>query len=575
MKAFKRFFGYLRGYEGQVLLSIALILAVSALVLPYPIILRYLIDEALPRKDWNQVKQLVLLFLVFFLARGVLSYLNRYVLQRTGMRITVDLRKEMFAHLQRMSLKYYETNQTGQLVARIAEDSGTLHSLITNVLVNLVSDAVTLIAVFFMLFSINPRLALVTMAVLPFFVLNYVLSSKRLKSLSKRHRRNWHRAVGFLHERIASARLVKSFSMEEMEIGRFNRSMDQDFQNYNNLTLYNTRLWVAADMISSLGGLLVLFYGGWMTLQGVMSIGQLVEFNTFIGFIYSPIVRLSDMNAIIDRSIIGLEKIYSIMDTPSAVADAPDALNLPPLQGRIEFKNVDFSYNAGREILKNINLTVEPGKMVALVGPSGSGKSTIINLLNRFYDVDNGSIRVDGFDIRNVRIKSLRRQIGVVMQENLLLSGELINNIKYGYPEASYEQVVEAAKAAHAHEFITKMPRGYHTAVGERGVKLSGGQRQRIAIARALLTDPRILIFDEATSALDTESERLIQEAMESFTRNRTVLVIAHRLSTILKADEILVLKDGSIVEQGSHHQLLKKNGVYRRLYDLQFQETA
>jgi subfamily B ATP-binding cassette protein MsbA len=381
--------------------------------------------------------------------------------------------------------------------------------------------------------------------------------------------------MGFLHERIASARLVKSFSMEETEISRFNRGVEQDFNNYNQVTLYNTRLFVIADMISSFGGLLVLLYGGWMTIQGQMSIGQLVEFNTYIGFIYTPIVQLADLNQIIDRAIVGLEKIYAIMDTPSAVSDAPNAEDLPPMQGRVEFKDVHFSYNAGHEILRDINLTVEPGQMVALVGPSGSGKSTLINLLTRFYDVDAGVITVDGKDIRKVRIKSLRRQIGIVMQENLLLSGELMDNIRYGHPEATFEEVVEAAKAANAHNFIMGLPRGYHTLLGERGVKLSGGQRQRVAIARALLTNPRILIFDEATSSLDTESERLIQEAMETFMHNRTVLVIAHRLSTILKADKIVVLKDGNIVEHGSHADLLEKNGVYRKLYDLQFQETA
>jgi subfamily B ATP-binding cassette protein MsbA len=478
----------------------------------------------------------------------------------------------VYAHLQTLSLKYYENHRTGQIVSRVAEDTGALFTLVTGVLVNLLSDSVTVIAVLVMLLWIHWKMALLTLIVLPLFVLNYRTFRKDLRRMSRRHRRNWDRVVGFLHERVSSIRLVKSFSMEERESGRFNRGIDNDSRNFTHLMMHNTLLWVIADLISSVGTLLVLFYGGWLVIRGELSVGMLVAFNTYIGFLYGPIVRLNDLNTTVERAITGLEKIYEILDTPSFVVETADARDLPPINGRVEFRDVSFGYETDRKVVNHISLVVEPGKMFALVGPSGGGKTTLVNLLCRFHDVDDGSILIDGLDIRTVRIKSLRRQIGLVMQESVLFSGTLADNIRYGLPEASMQDVIEAAKAANAHDFIAKLPRGYHAAVGERGVKLSGGQRQRIAIARAILKNPRILIFDEATSSLDTKSERLIQEAMERLMRGRTTMVIAHRLSTILKADRIVVVQGGAILEAGSHVDLLKQNGLYRHLYDLQFQ---
>ena len=574
MNEIRRFLGYLRDYKGQIALAVFLILCVSALMLPYPLIMKEMLDRALPQKNVYELAILMVLFAAVFLARGGLSYMNRFVLQRVGMRITCDLRKDVFAHLQTLSLKFYENHRTGQIVSRVAEDTGALFTLVTGVLVNLLSDSVTVIAVLIMLFWIHWKMALLTLIVLPLFVLNYRTFRKDLRRMSRRHRRNWDRVLGFLHERVSSVRLVKSFSMEERENERFNRRIDSDFRNFNHLMMHNTLLWVIADLISSVGTLLVLFYGGWLVIKGQLSVGLLVAFNTYIGFLYGPIVRLNDLNTTIERAITGLEKIYEILDTPSFVVESTDARDLPPIDGRVEFRDVSFGYETDRKVVNHVSLVVEPGKMVALVGPSGGGKTTLVNLLCRFYDVEDGAILVDGLDIRTVRIKSLRRQIGVVMQESVLFSGTLAENIRYGLPEASMQDVIDAATAANAHDFIAKLPRGYHTAVGERGVKLSGGQRQRIAIARAILKNPRILIFDEATSSLDTKAERLIQEAMERLMKGRTTMVVAHRLSTILKADRIIVVQGGAILEEGAHADLLKQNGLYRHLYDLQFQPT-
>ncbi len=573
MKPLQRFLKYLKGYETQIALAIVLILSVTALNLPYPLIVKAMLDDALPRHDWEKQKLLMAIFAGVFLLRGGLAYLNRFVLQRLGMRVTCDMRKDVFAHLQTLSLKYYERHQTGKIAARVSHDTGAIFGLITGVVVNLITDTVTVIAVLGMLFWIEWRLALVVVAVLPFFLLNYRLSVKRIRALSRRHRRNWDRVVGFLHERVSSARLVKSFSAEKREIERFNRGIEADYRNYNQVQLFNVRLWVVAEMISSVGTLGVLSYGGWLVIQQSLTVGELVAFSSYIGFLFSPIVRLNDLHSVIQNATTSLEKVYEVLDTPSFVVEGPGTIELPPVRGRVEFRQVQFSYDAQRRVLKDINVVVEPGQMIALVGPSGAGKTTLINLLCRFYDVDSGAILLDEHDIRNVSVKSLRQQIGFVMQESILFSGSLLDNIRYGRPEADMASIQEATKAANAHDFITSLPHGYNSAVGERGVTLSGGQRQRIAIARAILKNPRLLIFDEATSALDTESERQIQDAMQKLMRGRTTFVIAHRLSTILQADKIVVMQQGEIVETGRHDELLAHGGLYRRLHDLQFRE--
>ena len=573
MKELRRFLQYLKGYEGQIGLAITLILAGAALSLPYPMIVREMLDVALPRRDWHLQKMLMLIFLANFVLKNSLQYLNRYILQRLGHRVTCDLRQDLFAHLQTLSMKYYESHQTGKIAARVSNDAGAVYSLITSVLVNLINDSVSLLTVVGMLFWLKWQLALVVVAVLPLFLLNYRLSVKRIRILSRRHRRNWDRVLGFLHERVASARLIKSFSAEQREIERFRSGIERDYRNYNHLSLFNARLWVFAASIESLGVLLLFTVGGWMVIHNQLTIGQLVAFSTYMGFLYSPMVRLSDMHAVVQQASTSLEKIHEVLDTPSFVVEGRDTVELPTVTGRVEFRQVQFSYDAQRRILKNINFAVEPGQMIALVGPSGAGKTTLINLLCRFYDVDAGAILLDGYDLRRVTIKSLRQQIGFVMQESILFSGTLFDNIRYGRPDAALPAIIAATTAANAHDFILQLPHGYNSAVGERGVKLSGGQRQRIAIARAILKNPRLLIFDEATSALDTESERLIQDAMARLMTGRTTFVIAHRLSTILQADKIIVMQDGEIVEIGKHAELLEHAGLYKRLYDLQFRD--
>jgi ATP-binding cassette, subfamily B, bacterial MsbA len=578
---FWRFLALTKPQRWRIFFGIILILAATLLSLPAPWILKLAIDEALPNKDTNQLVLLLAAFTGLFVLRAWLTMLRNRILQFAAMRLVCDLRIKLFAHLQSLSLRYFDTNQTGRTIARISQDTGEVYNLTNGFLINIIADTVTVLCVLGFLYWIEWHLALAVTAVLPFFVINYLYHRKKMKQESRTHRDNWDKVMGFLNERVAAARVVKSFAKEQDEISSFAGGINADYFNFSRIVLRNTKLSVVADVLGSIGALVVLGYGGWLVMQGEMQIGTLVAFNAYITFIFPPIVRFADLNNIFQRASTSLENVFTLLDTKPEVADLPTAPALASVRGDLEFRGVCFDYDReppgkGRpRTLTEVSFAIPAGKVVAIVGPSGSGKSTIINLIARFYDVASGAVLVDGHDIRTVTTDSLRKQIGIVLQESVLFSGTLEDNIKYGRPDATREQVLDAATAANAHEFIVKLPDGYATVVGERGSKLSGGQRQRIAIARAILKDPRILIFDEATSALDTQSERLIQQAMERLMKNRTSFIIAHRLSTIQNADIILVMEQGRLAEMGTHDELLGKGGLYAKLHALQFKDPA
>ena len=579
---FQRFLGLIRPQAGKIALGVALILLATAVTLPAPWILKLVIDDALPAKDTHKLAVLLAVFTGLFIARALLTLWRNRVLQYAAMRVTCDLRIGIFRHLQSLSLRYFDANQTGKVISRVTQDTSELYNLTNNFLINLIADSVTVVGVLCFLYWVEWRLALAVTLVLPFFVLNYLYNRRKMKVEARTHRDNWDRVVGFLQERVAAARVVKSFNREEAEGDAFAGGINADYLNYSRIVMRNTRLAVIADVLGSLGGLIVLGFGGWLVIEGDMQVGTLVAFNAYIVYVFPPIVRFVDLAAVLQRATTALENIFAVFDTRPEVADEAGKPALPaPARGEVEFANVSFDYELeppgrGRpRTLAEVSFRIPAGKMVAIVGPSGSGKSTLINLIARFYDVASGAVKVDDHDIRDVSIESLRRQIGIVLQENILFSGTLEDNIKYGRPDATQEQILDAARAANADEFIAKLPDGYSTVVGERGSKLSGGQRQRVAIARAILKNPRILIFDEATSALDTQSERMIQQAMERLMQNRTTFVIAHRLSTIQRADIILVMDGGRLVESGRHEELVSKGGLYSRLHALQFKEPA
>ncbi len=577
---FQRFLSLCRPQRLKILLGVVLILVATALTLAPPWILKLVIDKALPAKDLRLLAELLAVFTVIFTLRGWVTMVRNRVLQHAAMRIVCDLRIELFAHLQTLSLRYFDNARTGETVSRIAQDTGEVYNLTNGFLINLIADSVTVVAVLGIQFSLDWRLALATCAVMPLFAINYLHHRRQMREESRVHRNNWDKVVGFLHEKVSSARVIKSFAREQGEISTFASGINEDFLNYSRIVMRNTKLSITADLLGSLGTLVVLGYGGWLEIQGQIGVGTLMAFYAYIALVFPPIVRFVDLAAVFQRANTAIENVFGLLDTRADVSDVPGARPLPPLRGDVEFRNVCFDYKeeprgpGQPRTLTDVSFVVPAGKVVAIVGPSGAGKSTIINLLARFYDPASGEVLVDGYDLRFATVDSFRRQVGIVLQESVLFSGTLEDNLKYGKPDASRAEIVAAAEMANAHDFIVKLPDGYATVVGERGVQLSGGQRQRIAIARALLKNPRILIFDEATSSLDIVSERLIQEAMDRVMKGRTVFIIAHRLATVQKADQILVMDQGRLVERGSHAELMAMNGLYARFHALQFREA-
>jgi subfamily B ATP-binding cassette protein MsbA len=572
----RRFYGYLKPYSRILAIILVQLIAVTILDLIQPKLIGKIIDAAKPGAGFHNITPLIWIFLAIIITRSLTLLYRNYLMQRAGMRITCDMRVRLFAHLQKLSLKFYEDKHTGKIVSRISEDTSWVHNMVTGASINLIGDAIMIIGVLAFMWTSDTILAAITMAFMPLFLANFLWHRRRMRVESRIHRHNWDKVIGFLYERVASARLIKAFAMEDREVDTFRHGIENDYRNYNRIMWRSALLSVGANILGNLGTLAVVAYGAWLVVTGAprFTIGDLTAFLLYLGFLYPPITRIVDANAVIQRALASLEKIFTLLDTQPHVPENDALPPLGPITGQITFDQVSFSYRPGQTTLTDINLTAKPGQMIALVGPSGAGKTTIITLLARFYEPDTGRILIDGKNIRYHNVQSLRQQIGIVMQDNLLFAGTIKSNIKYGRPGASDQEMIQAATAANAHEFITKQKKGYDSMLGERGVQLSGGQKQRIAIARVILKDPKILILDEATSALDTQSERLIQEALEHLMKSRTSLIIAHRLSTVINADRILVMEAGKIVETGKHEELLARRGTYNKLYNLQFKHT-
>ena len=540
-----------------------------------PVNMRWALDLLIPRgsKGGHAIIPLLVIYALLLLGRALALLTRNHLMQTTGMLVTCDLRIAVFAHLQKLSLRFYEERQTGRVVARVTEDAASMHQLVTSASVNLLGEMTMATGVLVLIFFLSWKIALLSLLIVPLFLFNYIWHRRRMRLESRRHRRHWSKVVGFLNERIANNRVVRAFATEELEADSFRGGIKADFANYNRLVWRNTLLGTIADFLSGTGTLLALALGAMLILRHQFTTGELFAFLGYLMQLYGPIVRVFEANTIIQAGVTSMERIFAILDTQPHIPENDPLPEFARIDGKVEFRDVSFAYRIGQATLEQVSFTVAPGEMVALVGPSGAGKSTIITLLARFYDPTFGAVLIDDRPIAGFNVQSVRRQIGIVMQDNILFSGSIAENIRYGRPDATQEEVVAAARAANCHEFVSHLRHGYDSRVGERGVSLSGGQRQRLAIARVLLRDPRILILDEATSALDSHSERLIQDATEKLMENRTAIVIAHRLSTVVNANRILVMDGGRIVDSGRHEELLARPGLYRELYQLQFAE--
>ncbi|WP_459540434.1 lipid A export permease/ATP-binding protein MsbA [Negativicoccus succinicivorans] len=550
---------------------IAMILgALTTLAVPW--IIRNIIDEVLAAKNLVALNWIALGILVLFFLRGVFSYLQGYLMSYIANRVIIDIRNEVYARVQRLSLRFFDTRKTGSLMSRLTNDIGALQTAIVDNFVNIVKESVILIGSLVGMVILHWRLTLLCIIIVPLVSITIKYFGRKLKKSGHMMQERIADVTSHLQETIGGIRVVKSFFREDYEIARFRQINQASFGAAMRAARQSSQLSPIVEFIAAIAVTAIIWYGGWSVIDGELTAGELIAFLIYAINLANPVRRLSALYGDIQRSMAAGERVFALLDETPDIREKADAIALPVLRGDVVFDAVHFQYEPSKEVLAGISFHAEPGQKIALVGPSGSGKSTIANLIPRFYDVTAGAIKIDGHDVRDVTLASLREQIGIVPQDTALFNTTIEENIRYGRLDATDEEVAAAVRAANAEEFVRQMPQGLQTPIGDRGLVLSGGQRQRIAIARALLKDPRILILDEATSALDTESEQLVQAALERLMIGRTAFIIAHRLTTIQDADHILVIDRGRIVESGTHQSLLALHGMYYNLYTLRLQ---
>lgn len=571
MTLYLRILSYIKPYMHRLIFAMFCTIMAAAGNLYIPWIIKDMIDEVLADKNGTMLNWIAASIIAIFVVRGLFWYGQNYLMSYVGQSVIIDIRAAVFKKLQRLSVSFYDKNKTGTIMSYVTNDVNALQSAMVENTIEMITEGFILIGSVVAMIYLDWRLTLFTVCTFPVVLWFMEFFGKKIRKTGGRIQECTADITSVLQESVASARVIKSFVREDYEVDRFDVENRANFRaNMKNAQLMAT-LTPVVELVAAIGVTMIIWYGGNNVINGTITAGSLVAFLTYAVNISNPIKRLTRVIGNIQKALAAAQRVFMIIDMPEEIAESRDAKQLPEVSGKVEFQNVSFAYDDKGNVITDLSFSVKPGEVIAIVGPSGAGKSTIANLLPRFYDVNKGDIKIDGHSVREVTLDSLREQVGIVPQETMLFNGSVYNNILYGRLDATKEEIEAAAKASNAHDFIMQLTDGYETKLGDRGVNLSGGQRQRIAIARAILKNPRILILDEATSALDTESERVVQEALDRLMVGRTSFVIAHRLSTVKNADKILVLEKGNLVESGTHDELLALDGLYAHLYKIQY----
>ncbi len=574
----KRYMRFVKPYTWELILTIIIGVLKFAIPLFIPLLIQIVIDDIIGSDTLTKAemtKQLVYwlggTLIVFFIIRPPIEYYRQYFAQNISNKVLFDIRKELYTHLQKLSLKYYSNTRAGEVISRVINDVEQTKNFVMIGLMNLWLDLVTILIAVAIMLTMDVKLTLVALISFPLYAFSVKYFFGKLRDLTRKRSQALAGVQSYLHERVAGISIIKSFTLERHEQKIFDETNGEFLNKALDHSKWNAKSFAVVNTITDIAPLLVIAYAGYQVIHENLSLGVMVAFIAYIERLYGPLRRLVSSSTTLTQSIASMDRVFELFDEKYDIVDKKSAQSLKNVAGEVAFKDVVFRYeDEGQNVLQNINFTIKAGETAAFVGMSGGGKSTIVSLIPRFYDVKEGAVVIDGMDVQDVTLESLRSQIGIVLQDNILFSDSVRHNILMGKPDATEEEIIAAAKAANAHDFIMNLPNGYNTQVGERGVKLSGGQKQRIAIARVFLKNPPILVLDEATSALDLESEALIQESLERLAHNRTTIIIAHRLSTITHADKIFVIEHGQLVEEGNHEQLMQQQGSYYNLFQVQ-----
>ncbi|MFD0828648.1 ABC transporter ATP-binding protein [Neobacillus sp. M.A.Huq-85] len=578
MNSIRRYLQFVKPYRVQILGTIMIGVIKFGIPLIIPMLIKYVVDDIINNhsladeaKIHKLMTMLGVMIVIFVILRPPIEYYRQYFAQWTSSKILYDIRDQLYTHIQKLSFRYYANTRAGEIISRVINDVEQTKTFVISGLMNLWLDIATIVIAIIIMFSMNVKLTIVSILLFPLYAISVRYFFGNLRKFTRIRSQALAEVQSYLHERVQGMPVIKSFAIEDYEQTQFDKQNKNFLEKALQHTSWNAKAFSAVNTITDIAPLIVIGYSAYLVIHHDLSLGTMVAFFAYIDKLYNPLRRLVNSSTTITQSFASMDRVFEFLDEKYDIVDAPNAIDCTTVNGDLSFEKVNFSYGETEEkVLKNISLDVKKGETIALVGMSGGGKSTFVSLIPRFYDVTEGRIILDGVDIRHFKVQSLRDKIGVVFQDNILFSESVKENILLGKPDASEEEVIQAAKAANAHEFILNLTEGYNTRVGERGVKLSGGQKQRIAIARVFLKNPPILILDEATSALDLESEHLIQESLEELAKDRTTFIVAHRLSTITHANRIVLIEHGEIVEIGSHEELMSKQGNYYKLFQVQ-----